>query len=121
MSGITWQHIIAAERCMEALAALEITGKRELAEFCVERARTHAARMKAEDPAKAMPAIAILLQSTQNCEARDRLYFAAAVAIELELEPDEQARQVAQRTIDNIKRDTAPLYRDNKPFSIFKS
>jgi|SRR6185312_15628307 len=127
MSGITWQHVTNAITCMEALAALDELGQRSLAEFAHERARNVAQQMTEQrrergdrTPCITIEALALLLKLSQQEHDGMSQYYAAAIALELELEPDAQARETARYEVAAAKRDTAPLYRDNKPFSIFK-
>jgi hypothetical protein len=112
---------------MEALAALDELGQRHLAEFARERARNVAAQMTEERrkrgdrmPCVTIEALAILLKLSQQERDGMGLYYAAAIALDLELEPDAQAQEKARYEVAAAKRDTAPLYRDNKPFSIWK-
>lgn len=119
MLGPTWQTIYGAERAMECLASVELIGQRAIAERIVEKARETARIISADGrPTSALEVIMVAFRGGRT--RVPELHIAAAIAIEVGLEPDEQARAIAKATFDGIQRDTAPIHRDNKPFSIFK-
>jgi hypothetical protein len=121
---ITWQHVTTGIKLIEALAAADAMGKRRIAVHAHERAVNVAREYSADhpdDPMSALAVLTLLLKDELHKGGSVALYLAAALAIELGLEPDDRAKDYAEATLRAIKRDTAPMYRDNKPFSIFKS
>ena len=99
----TWETIRNAEECMLALAVCEAKGHREVVEKAVAKARTVAAELPAEGrPTSAVEVLALFTRDAIRKGDTLAVYFSAALAVELGLEPDATARAEADHL---LKRD----------------
>lgn len=104
---LTWQHIDGAKRAMAALAAVEALGQRHIAEHAQAKAREVAAAISqgdAQNAPRPTSALEVLALKVNHPDGVPALYWVAAIAIELGLEPDKEARQEAQATLRSIGR-----------------
>jgi hypothetical protein len=94
---ISWQTVKNAVQCMKALALCEAKGHRAVVETAVAKARQVAAELTAEG--RPTSTVEVLARFTRDALARQdvlAVYFSAAIAVELRLEPDTTARAEAE-------------------------